>query len=1103
MTGIQKTTRISPKKQANIINLLERMPAENSHEEEQIVETLLGYGPSAIREICFMLVPQGTGDDTKARYALSSLTNYVSRPQSEKKRKMYVGILCDGLEYRDHHEIKAFLIRQLQQVGKDESIPALGKYLSSDRLCEPATQALITIGTPLAEAQFLNILPEVKGKNKITIIKALGVLKSEASLDQLVTYCSSENQNIRLAALFAIANIGDPSTVNVLTQATETTSSFERIKATSYMLLYARRLSENGHQKLSTKICRDLIKDRATQNEPHVQAAALKILTDTLKENALNDLLTIMDSSYKELRMAALKLAVSLPGDTVTETWIMKLNLVSPEVQAEIITMLGERGDRSVFSVLVRMLEVEDEEVREATIPAITQLGGMDALPALLVLLKESDQPAEIEAVKIALTALQHKKILPLMVDALPAVSAPSQAMLLDILHHTRHSEIPLELIYTLVKSQDSAVRLAAIRLLENLADENEMQRLIELLLTTTEAIEQAEVQRAIVTITQRFPDLEKRAESILLLAKNSTGREKAILLQTAGRIGGENVFQTILSETTSEDRFVKEASIRTLADWPDINAIDELLKIAKKEEDILYHTLALRGSVRILQTDQLSPEEKIKTYREIMSITRRPEEKRLVLSGLSNVKTVESLKLVATYMNDDTLSFDAAIAILKIVSSKPYEMERLSSSEVAMALITTQLDNDVSKKIEEQYSREPVPNMPPEEFTPLFNGRNLHGWKGWITDPIIQTHIIPEEQIKIQMLADENMVKHWSVSEGTIISDGYGQNLCTIKKYDDFELRIDWKIERGGDSGIFLRGSLEIQICDPELSQEGSGGLIINKHRLNMPHPPADNPMGEWNTFKIIIIDDKVTVYLNGKLVVDNLIFENYKEPDRPIYSTGQIELQARDTTVTFRNIFIREIPLSKPRLKRNLFNGIDLSGWQQINGKEGNWKIDEKILFTDAGEGGWLSTVEEYENFTLELEFRLSPGGNSGVFLRAPHWGDPAYTGIEIQLLDDYAKKHTNLEPWQYTGSIYGVQAPSERVSKKADQWQKMVITCNGPHIQVLLNNIEVVNTDIIDFMNREEEHPGLKHRKGFIGLQNHNSRVEYRNILITELE
>jgi len=178
-------------------------------------------------------------------------------------------------------------------------------------------------------------------------------------------------------------------------------------------------------------------------------------------------------------------------------------------------------------------------------------------------------------------------------------------------------------------------------------------------------------------------------------------------------------------------------------------------------------------------------------------------------------------------------------------------------------------------------------------------------------------------------------------------------------------------------------------------------------------------------------------------------------------------------------------------------------LAGWQQIEGKAGSWKFEDRILYTAGGGGGWLSTRREYDDFKLKLEFRVPPGGNSGVFLRAPHQGNPAYQGMEIQILDDYTDKYGKLRPEQFTGSIYDVQAPSKKVAKKSGEWQKMVIVCDGPKVQITLNGTVIVDTNVNNYPDKLAKHPGLKQTKGYIGLQDHGSRIDFRNIKITELK
>jgi hypothetical protein len=183
-------------------------------------------------------------------------------------------------------------------------------------------------------------------------------------------------------------------------------------------------------------------------------------------------------------------------------------------------------------------------------------------------------------------------------------------------------------------------------------------------------------------------------------------------------------------------------------------------------------------------------------------------------------------------------------------------------------------------------------------------------------------------------------------------------------------------------------------------------------------------------------------------------------------------------------------------------LFNGKDLTGWRVNEG--GNlkrWGAEDGLLFTKGGGGGWLMTEKEYGDFELRLEFRLPEKGNSGVALRSPLKGDPAYVGMEIQILDDpwYKEHFKGLRPTQLTGSIYDVVPPSTEALKPVGQWNRMHITAKGRHIQVALNGTKIVDANLDDHKDRAERHPGLLREKGHLGLQSHDGRVEFRNIYV----
>jgi len=187
------------------------------------------------------------------------------------------------------------------------------------------------------------------------------------------------------------------------------------------------------------------------------------------------------------------------------------------------------------------------------------------------------------------------------------------------------------------------------------------------------------------------------------------------------------------------------------------------------------------------------------------------------------------------------------------------------------------------------------------------------------------------------------------------------------------------------------------------------------------------------------------------------------------------------------------------------SLFDGKTLQGWTLVGRHGRGYVVTDGLLVCPADGGGNLFTEKEYSDFVFRFEFRLEPGSNNGVGIRAPLEGDAAYQGMELQILDDGDPRyHGRLKPTQYHGSIYDVIPARPGFLRPVGEWNEEEITADGRRIRVVLNNVILldVNLDIV----REPEvlklHPGLLRNSGHIGFLGHDSRVEFRNIRLKEL-
>lgn len=409
------------------------------------------------------------------------------------------------------------------------------------------------------------------------------------------------------------------------------------------------------------------------------------------------------------------------------------------------------------------------------------------------------------------------------------------------------------------------------------------------------------------------------------------------------------------------------------------------------------------------------------------------------------------------------------------------------------------------------------------EGFTTLFNGKDFAGWHGQKTmDPREFAAMTADQKAKVLAEGAEDMKKHWRVQGGVIVNDGQGAYLTTDKDYGDIELFVDFKIGPKGDSGVYLRATPQIQIWDftePRYASmgadKGSGGLWNNSPGAPGKDPlvRADKPVGQWNTFRIIQVGARTTIFLNDKLIVANAILENYWKRTLPIPARGPVQLQTHDHEIQWRNISVREIPadeanriLAKHESSgyQSVFNGQNLAAWA---GPIENYEVKDGVLRCKPNEGGTIYYNKELTDFMARLEFKLPAGGNNGLAIRYPGKGDPAYHGMcELQILDDADPKYArSLDSRQSHGSAYGMVAAQRGYLRPVGQWNFQEVTVKGSRIKVELNGTVILDTDLSkvkDFM-ANSPHPGKDRSSGFFGFAGHNDPVEFRKVSIKFLD
>ena len=401
-----------------------------------------------------------------------------------------------------------------------------------------------------------------------------------------------------------------------------------------------------------------------------------------------------------------------------------------------------------------------------------------------------------------------------------------------------------------------------------------------------------------------------------------------------------------------------------------------------------------------------------------------------------------------------------------------------------------------------------------------LFNGNDLSGWYGH--NPHQTAKLTGAEREAAIEKAQKAFRDHWRVIDGELVNDGHGPYATSVNEYGDIELELEYRTVAKADSGIYLRGTPQVQIWDYTEAggkwkigaDKGSGGLYNNRGAGRTPFVLADRPFGEWNQLRILQLGSRTTVHLNNKRVVDKAIWENFWDKDRkqPLAPKGPIHLQTHGGEIRWRNLLVREISGDEANMLlrgsdadqgfESIFNGKDLEGWR---GAVSDYEVKDGAIMCKQGRGGNLFTQASYEDFIVRLEFNLPPGGNNGLAIRYPGEGGPSSTAMcELQVLDNTAAKYAELDARQYHGSAYGMVPAFRGYLRPPGQWNYQEVTVRGSRLKVELNGSVILDADLSDvteFMG-DAPHPGKDRTAGHFGFAGHNDPVKFRRLAIKRL-
>ena len=1097
-----------------IADALAQLPANNQNQYRRTMTDLVSTGEQGLLDLIGRMNPPGNQSNEVLDYAISGWTNFVANDAAG--RTIAANAFGKALNQSLNNEVKAFIIRQLGQIGADNNVEALSAFLNDARLSAPASQALVSIGSEKANQAILSALSgSTTDAVKLNLVNALsqaGYSRAESAL--LSALSQKPSEGINHALLAALGNLGSQNALIPLKKAAqEINYSYQPSNSAtaSYLSLLKKLVHTNA--KLVEKEAAGLLAFATKQNRSELKVVASQLLLEipsTNKSKLLKSALKDGDITY----LARMLNAYPFHNDRKAVQMIVKE--LSPKANAEkqtaIIYWLGDKNVANVANLLANYVTSGNKMVQKAAISSLAKIGDEQAMLVLAGLLKNQDN----ETVLLAKDALSTYKgdISYTLASVFNESGDAGKKAILQLIAN-RKMESQYNLVYNQMFTGNETVKAEAANTLQYVSTDKNLPDLFTLLEQSDAAYVPA-LQRAVNAALSYLPANEQMKLASDRISKSTN---KHLYYTALANSGSQEAMEMITKAYNSETEKNKKAALDALINWKSFNAIYPLLDIARKSSNKEELGKVTDAIVATINKSNETGAIKYLYLREAMQFAQTEKQKNDILRLLGNTGQYQAMLFVAPFMDNAALSENAALAAMNIATNNP----------AFAGVVTTGILQKVSKTLKNPdagYQRESIKKYLDENpqdggFVSIFNGKNLDGWKGLVENPIKRAKMTPKELAAAQLKADAAAKTGWVIENGELLFTGKGNNLCTDKQYGDFEMLVDWKLYPGPepDAGIYLRGTPQVQIWDTARvnvgAQVGSGGLYNNKQNPSKPLKVADQKVGEWNTFRIRMIGERVSVWLNDELVTDNVVLENYWDRGQPIFPKEQIELQAHGSRVAYRDILIKEIERPEPfQLSagekkegfRVLFDGTNLDEW---TGNKKDYVVESGniVLYPSKNFGGNLYTKEQFDNFIFRFEFMLTPGANNGLGIRTPLEGDAAYGGMELQILDNEAPIYKDLQVYQYHGSVYGVIPAKRGYLKPVGEWNYQEVIADGDNIKVILNGTTILDGNIREASKNgtidKRDHPGLLNKTGHIGFLGHGSEVKFRNIRIKQLK
>lgn len=607
--------------------------------------------------------------------AFAAASDTAPTPLLTQSADKLIAVLKSGGSRKE----KADACRELAVLGTSKAVPALVSLLADEELSHMARYALETIPGSDVDQALRGELTRLKGRPLVGVIGSLGVRRDSKAVRPLSSLLRETDPQVAQAAALALGNMGTAEAAGAIENALPKTSPANRLAFCEGLFRCAETLASGGKTKDAIALY-DRLRG-LTEVPDQVRAGALRGAIITRGQGGLGLLNDSLASSDRVLFKAAVRASLEMTGSEVTRALTTCLPQLKPENQMVVMQALGSRGDDLAVPALSTQAKTGPKPSRIAAIRAVAAIGHAPSVPVMVELIEDSESEIS-QAAMDGLAGMTGREADAAVLNLFKSARADRRIAGIDLVGRRRMAAAVPALLNAAADS-DAKVRSSALQRLGKLGAPAEVPALLKLLLRSTAAPDLDGLATALSSICTGAGSPASATEQIIGALPGAPPAQKGALLGVLGAVGGQKALASVRAGLNDPNTEVRDAAVRALADWPDSATAPDLLQIVRSVTGGNQRDLAFRGYVRLARESGATASEKLTLLTEVAALATSAQEKKLVLAGLGDIPSVESLRLVTPHLSEPAVADEAGAVAVKIAE----KLDATYSSDIGTSL--------------------------------------------------------------------------------------------------------------------------------------------------------------------------------------------------------------------------------------------------------------------------------------------------------------------------------------------------------------------------------------------------------------------------------